>query len=81
MTSTGSLDNINKVCYIRSIKKKERSRIMCKKNLIGKTIKAVKLDGYGIQLQFTDGSRFEYEASDGGYSTYDFYKKGEKGDE
>jgi len=54
---------------------------MCKKNLIGKTIKAVKLDGYGIQLQFTDGSRFEYEASDGGYSTYDFYKKGEKGDE
>lgn len=47
------------------------------KNLIGKTIKTAKIDGYSVLLRFTDGSRFEYEASDGGYSTYDFYKKGE----
>lgn len=47
------------------------------KKLVGKTIKAVELDGFGIELRFTDGSGFEYEASDWGYSTYKFYKKGE----
>ena len=45
-------------------------------NIVGKTIKFAKIDGYGIELRFTDGSGFEYEASDGGYSTYGFYKKG-----
>lgn len=50
---------------------------MNKKILIGKTIKAVELDGYGVKLRFTDGSKFEYDASDGGYSTFDFYEKGE----
>lgn len=50
---------------------------MEKKSLIGKTIEAIELDGYGVQLQFTDGSRFVYDASDGGYSTYAFYEKGE----
>lgn len=47
------------------------------KKLIGKTIKAVELDGFGVYLYFTDGSRFVYDATDGGYSTYDFYEKGE----
>lgn len=47
------------------------------KRLIGKTIKTAKIDGYSVQLRFTDGSRFEYDASDGGYSTYDLYKKGD----
>lgn len=45
--------------------------------LIGKTIESVSLSGYEVYLYFTDGSRFEYDASDGGYSTYDFYEKGE----
>ena len=47
------------------------------KKLIGKTIEDVELDGGRVYLYFTDGSRFEYDASDGGCSTYDFYKKGE----
>lgn len=52
---------------------------MNEKFLIGKTIKAVEeLNGYSVRLLFTDGSRFEYDASDGGYSTYDFYKKGDE---
>lgn len=51
--------------------------MLIKNRLVGKTIKSVELDGGHVYLYFTDGSRFEYDASDGGYSTYDFYKKGE----
>lgn len=40
--------------------------------LIGKTILAAEVDGFGIALVFDDGSVFNYSASDGGYSTYDF---------
>ena len=40
--------------------------------LIGKTILAAEVDGFGIKLVFDDGSIFNYSASDGGYSTYDF---------
>lgn len=47
-------------------------------NIVGKTIKFSKIDGYGIELRFTDGSGFVYEASDGGYSTHGFYEKGEE---
>lgn len=46
--------------------------------LIGRTIEAVVLSGYEVYLYFTDGSRFEYDASDGGYSTYDLYERGEQ---
>lgn len=49
-----------------------------KKELIGKTIKAVELNGYKVFLDFTDGSRLEFYGSDGGYSTYDFYEKGDE---
>ena len=42
--------------------------------LIGKTILAAEVDGFGIALVFDDGSVFNYSASDGGYSTYDFTK-------
>lgn len=48
------------------------------KKLVGKTIKSVLLNGGEVYLYFTDGSRFEYDATDGGYSTYDFYEKGDK---
>ena len=40
--------------------------------LVGKTILAAEVDGFGIVLVFDDGSVFNYSASDGGYSTYDF---------
>lgn len=50
-----------------------------KKKLVGKTIKTVEeLNGYDVYLYFTDGSRFGYNASDGGYSTYGLYEKGDK---
>lgn len=44
--------------------------------LAGKTIKNVNVDGYEVMLEFTDGSVFEYQASDGGYSNYIYYEKG-----
>ena len=48
------------------------------KRLIGKTIKKVSLDGFGIDIIFSDGTVFEFNASDGGYSTYNLIeKKGE----
>ena len=41
------------------------------KFLIGKTIIEAKVDGFGIRLKLEDGSIFEYEASDGGYSLWE----------
>lgn len=41
------------------------------KFLIGKTIKEVEIDGFCFNIKFTDNSEIEYEASDGGYSTWD----------
>ena len=40
--------------------------------MIGKTIVSAKVDGYTVELVFDDGSTFNYWASDGGYSTYEF---------
>lgn len=40
--------------------------------LIGKTIVSAEVDGFSIELIFDDGSKFNYFASDGGYSTYEF---------
>lgn len=40
--------------------------------LIGRTIINAEIDGFGIILEFDDGSRFKYSASDGGYSSYEF---------
>ena len=40
------------------------------KILIGKTIKEVEVNGYGITLVTTDGIRLVYNASDGGYSSW-----------
>lgn len=47
------------------------------KKIIGKTIKKAKVDGSDVILEFTDGEVFEYIASDGGYSCFALYKKGE----
>ena len=40
--------------------------------LIGKTIESADINGFGIELRFTDGSVFDYSASDGGYSSWDY---------
>lgn len=46
--------------------------------LKGRTISSAQVDGDGITLIFTDESQFDYEASDGGYSTFSFSEpKGE----
>ena len=47
---------------------------MNEKDLIGKTIKKIDIDGYGIEIYFTDGTEFLYNASDAGYSTWDILK-------
>ena len=47
---------------------------MTEKDLIGKTVESIEVDGYGIEMRFTDGTVFEYGASDGGYSCWDITK-------
>ena len=50
---------------------------MDEKDLIGKTIEKIDIDGYGVEIRFTDGTEFVYNASDAGYSTWDISKSGE----
>ncbi len=47
---------------------------MTEKDLIGKTIESAEVDGHGIEIHFTDGTVFVYDASDGGYSNWDITK-------
>lgn len=47
---------------------------MTDKDLIGKTIKEIEVDGGGIYIEFTDGAVLSYSSSDGGYSTWGVYK-------
>jgi len=62
--------------YKEIIYKDYQTRVQ--KQLIGKTISSADIDGFGITLIFTDGTKFDYEASDGGYSTFSLSKlKGE----
>ena len=53
---------------------------MIEKDLIGKTIEKIDIDGYGIEIRFTDGTEFVYNASDAGYSSWDISKGGEVND-
>lgn len=41
------------------------------KALVGKTIVEADINGYGIYIWFSDGFKFDYNASDGGYSSYE----------
>lgn len=50
---------------------------MNEKDLIGKTIEKINIDGYGVEIRFTDGTEFVYNASDAGYSGWDISKSGE----
>ena len=47
---------------------------MSDKDLIGKTIQEIEINGYGITIVTADGIRLEYGASDGGYSSWDINK-------
>ena len=47
------------------------------KNFIGKKIKDIKIDGYGIELLLEDNIKLIYEATDGGYSTWLIKKEDE----
>lgn len=40
-------------------------------DLVGKTIKEISVNGFGVYIFFTDGMVFSYGASDGGYSSWD----------
>lgn len=46
-------------------------KITINKELKGKTIVNAEVNGYNVCLIFDDGTIFVYEASDGGYSTYE----------
>lgn len=52
---------------------------MNKKDLIGKTIEKIDIDGYGVEIRFTDGTEFVYNASDAGFSCWDISKGSEMG--
>ncbi len=47
------------------------------KDLIGKTIEKIDIDGYSVEIRFTDGTEFVYNASDAGYSSWDISEGGE----
>ena len=44
---------------------------MDEKDLIGRTVKAIEVDGFGLEIEFIDGTKFIYTPSDGGYSSWD----------
>ena len=46
--------------------------------LVGRTIETAEVDGYGILINFRDGSVLSYAASDGGYSCFDLYESMEE---
>lgn len=56
-------------------KEKTKIEIM----LINKTIMDIEVDGFGVNIVFTDGSKFYYSASDGGFSAWSLIN--EKGKE
>lgn len=39
-------------------------------DFVGKTIRWISVDGYGVELLTEDGCRLGYDASDGGMSDY-----------
>ena len=45
-------------------------------DFIGKTITELKINGHCIFLTVKDGTTLYYDASDGGYSTWEIYMKG-----
>ena len=48
------------------------------KQLTGRKIVKASVDGFSVELTLDDGSVFEYDASDGGYSLYEIRRVTEK---
>ena len=46
--------------------------------LKGKVIIDAEITGYGVTLKLNDGTVFEYEASDGGYSVWNWRESEDK---
>lgn len=46
--------------------------------LQNKIIKKAEVDGFGVYLEFKDGTFFNFDASDGGYSTYEYWTREEE---
>lgn len=46
-----------------------------KKLFINKKIKDIYVDGFGIELVLEDGTKLEYNATDGGYSSWEVLNK------
>lgn len=40
--------------------------------LEGNTIVKAEVNGFGVRLELSDGSVFDFDASDGGHSLYEF---------
>lgn len=53
---------------------------MSETDLIGKTITEISIDGYGVLMTVDDGTTLYYDASDGGYSAWEIYRKGANDD-
>lgn len=48
---------------------------VCENSFIGKTVSYSYIDGYGIEIGFTDGTVFTYVSTDGGYSGWEIEHK------
>ena len=46
--------------------------------LLGKTVMSADVNGVGVRIKFTDGTVFDYSASDGGYSCWSVERNGRK---
>ena len=44
--------------------------------LVGKTVKSADVNGHGVRIKFADGTVFDYDATDGGYSCWSIEKNG-----
>lgn len=64
------------IVSVGNIAELRRALKMGEHNLIGKTIESIDVTGYGIVIVTKDGYCFDYSASDGGYSSWDCYRKG-----
>ena len=47
-------------------------------SLLGKTVMSADVNGFGVRIKFTDGTVFDYSASDGGYSCWSVERNGRK---
>ena len=46
--------------------------------ILGKTVMSADVNGFGVRIKFTDGTVFDYSASDGGYSCWSVERNGWK---